>query len=147
IASLPTTACPPFPWPPMLAVGLAVDHAFAGDRNILLLKGVNERRVAHQFHSLPTCEDVGQILSRVLTKFDRGVFSQVEIDVALEMNCTRKELTRRHQHATAAGSIACRDRFGKGFGAINLAVPGRAEFSHIEISVRENRRLDARENL
>src|SRR5262245_40023908 len=48
IALLPATTGASFPRPPMLAVGVAIDDTRAGDGDVLLFEGVNERRVAHQ---------------------------------------------------------------------------------------------------
>src|SRR2546429_514622 len=147
IAFLPATARPSFPWPPVSAVSLAVDHAFTGDRDVLLFKRVDERRVAHQLHTFPAREHVGQILARVLAELDRGSSSQVKIDVALEMNCARKEVTGRHQHAATAGFIACRDRPGKSFAAISFAVCHGAKANDVEITLRKYRSLDPLEYL
>ena len=67
----------------MFAVSLAVDYSFAGDRDVLLFKGVDERRVAHQFHAFPTREHIRQILLWIAIEFDRGAFRHVQVDIAL----------------------------------------------------------------
>ena len=86
IAFFPTALRPSFPRPPMFAIGIAVDHAFTGDRHISLLKGIDERRVIHQLHTFPSSKDQRQVLPRILTEFDRGAFGDIEVDVAFEMN-------------------------------------------------------------
>ena len=67
----------------MFAISLAVDYSFTGDRDVALLKGIDESGIAHQLHAFPASEDHRQILLWVLTEFDRGVFGEVKIDVAL----------------------------------------------------------------
>src|SRR2546425_12211155 len=83
ITFLPSTTSSSFPWPPMFAIGLAVDDACAGDRDVPLLKGIDEWRVAHQLHAFPAGENDGQILFWVTAEFDRRVSGDVKIDVAL----------------------------------------------------------------
>src|ERR1039458_10757578 len=45
------------PWPPVLAIGLAVEHALARDRQLLLTVGVNQGRVVQQLGSFPARAD------------------------------------------------------------------------------------------
>src|SRR5437762_6615059 len=42
VALFPAAARASRPRPPIFAIGLAVDYAFAGDRDVLLLKGIDE---------------------------------------------------------------------------------------------------------
>ena len=42
VTLLPPAAGAPGPRPPMFAIGLAVDYSFAGNRDVLLFKGVDE---------------------------------------------------------------------------------------------------------
>ena len=82
-ALLPTTRLPPRPRPPVFATGLPIKHALAGNRDILLLKGIDERRIIHQLHAFPTSKDHRQILLRIRIEFDGRVFCDVQVDVAL----------------------------------------------------------------
>jgi hypothetical protein len=56
------------PGPPMVGVGLAVERPAAGDRDVLLLERVHERRVVHQLDALPSREHgrvaAGSVLKR-----------------------------------------------------------------------------------
>ena len=127
IAFLPTAACSSFPWPPMFAVRLAVNDAFTGDGDVPLLEGIDERRITHQFHPFPARENVGQILSWILTEFDRGAFRQMEIDVAFQTNRAGQKLAWRHYDAAAATDTASVDCFSKYIGEISFATANRAE--------------------
>src|ERR1039458_10882211 len=49
------------PWPPVLAIGLAVEHALARDRQLLLTVGVNQGRVVQQLGSFPARADKWQV--------------------------------------------------------------------------------------
>src|SRR6266702_5622217 len=147
ITFFPATARASFPRPPIFAISLAVDDPFAGDRDVLLLKGIDKRRVAHQFHTFPTREHIRQILSWVLTEFDRGSSSQMKIDVALEMNRAGRKLSGRNDDTTATRAMAGIDRFAKCICAINLTVTHRTKFCDVEISLRKDRCLDPIQNL
>ena len=65
VAFLPTAVRAAFPRPPVVAIGLAVEGAGAGDRDVLLLEGVDERRVVHALDALPAGEDDGQVVTRI----------------------------------------------------------------------------------
>src|SRR5262249_34864139 len=86
VASFPAASWPSRPRPPVLAIGLPIKNALAGDRDVLLFKGIDERRVIHQLHAFPTRENDGQIFLRIGIEFDRAVLLDVQVDVALEMN-------------------------------------------------------------
>ena len=112
----------------MFAVGLTVNHTCAGDRDVLLLKGIDESGVAHQLHAFPASEDHGQILLWILTEFDRCVSVEVKIDIALQVSCAGEKFSRGNHDASAAGFTASVDGFGERFGAIGFAVSDGAEF-------------------
>src|SRR5687768_16990076 len=42
-----------FPWPPVGLVGLAIERALTGHRDVLGLEGVNQRRVVHHLDAFP----------------------------------------------------------------------------------------------
>src|SRR5688500_423079 len=62
------------PQPPVFRITLPVERAFAGDRDVSLLKSINERRVVEDFDTLPTREDNRQVEFRVLTELDSRAF-------------------------------------------------------------------------
>ena len=131
----------------MFAISLAVDYSFTGDRDVALLKGIDESGIAHQLHAFPASEDHRQILLWVLTEFDRGVSGEVKIDIALQVNCAGEKFSRRNHDASAAGFVARVDGFGECCGAIGFAVTHSAELGNRKIARGEDWCLDARENL
>src|SRR6185503_6784081 len=56
-AFFPAVLRAPVPWPPVFVVTLAVERAFAGDRDVSLFERVDERRVVEEFDTFPTRED------------------------------------------------------------------------------------------
>src|SRR5207237_8271654 len=86
IAFLPTPARPAFPWPPMIAVSIAVDYAFAGQRDVLLLECIDERRVVHQLHAFPASENQRQIFLRISFELAGHCFSNVQLKMYLHAN-------------------------------------------------------------
>src|SRR5687767_348747 len=87
----PTILRPPIPGPPGFLIGLPIQSAFAGYGDILLTEGVNEWRVVHQLHAFPTTKHQRQVVSWILTELDCRRRSDVQIDVALEMNRAGQE--------------------------------------------------------
>src|SRR5688572_13149214 len=81
VALFPTILRSPVPRPPGLIVGLSIKNSGPGDSDILLLEGINERRIVHQLHAFPTAEYDRQVFGGVLTEFDRPAGSHVQIDV------------------------------------------------------------------
>src|SRR5207302_1063390 len=80
------------PGPPMGAVRLALESSAAGNRDVLLLVRVDERRVVHALQALPAREDQRQIMSLVLTEAHHGTRSQVEVHIAAQMNRAGEKL-------------------------------------------------------
>ena len=111
----------------MRGIALPVDRALAGDGDVALAIGVEERRIIDQLHPLPARENVGQILSWILTEFDRGAFRQMEIDVAFQTNRAGQKLAWRYYDAAAATDTANVDCFSKYIGEISFAITNRAE--------------------
>src|SRR4026209_2248105 len=81
--SIPTLIAHPFfpavcstsvPWPPVFVVALTIERTLASDSDILLLEGVNKRRVVEHLDTFPTRENNGQIVFRVLAELDRRAF-------------------------------------------------------------------------
>src|SRR6266550_7540244 len=56
ITFFPTILSAPVPRPPRLIVGLAIQNPRTGDSDVLLLEGVDERRIVHQLRALPASE-------------------------------------------------------------------------------------------
>src|SRR5882762_398969 len=42
VSLLPSAACAPSPGPPIFAISLAINYSFASDRDMFLLKGIDE---------------------------------------------------------------------------------------------------------
>src|SRR3954469_4521658 len=70
IALFPAGVCVALPRPPVLFTRLAVKSSLTGDGDVPLLEGIDEWRIVHQFHALPTREHKRQILTWVLVEFD-----------------------------------------------------------------------------
>src|SRR5882672_1002879 len=122
IAFLPSALRSSFPRPPMIAISITVDHAFACDRHIRLLKRVDQRRVVHQLHAFPSRKNQWQVLLRILAELDRRPLRDMEVDVALEMNRSGRIDTRRYQHTSTARFVTGFDRLAKGLSTVNLSV-------------------------
>src|SRR5687768_13732284 len=122
----PTILRPPVPGPPGFLISLPVQSSFAGDSDILLTKRVDQWRVVHQLHAFPTTKHERQVIGRILTKLDGRRRSDVQIDVALQMNRASEKRTSGHYHPSAAGSIARRDSPSKCFRAISRPVTNRS---------------------
>src|SRR5260370_655437 len=80
------------------------------------------------------------------TEPQRGVVREMQVDVALEMNCAGEEDPAWHDDPAAARLIAGCDRFPDSRGAVLLAVAGSAEARDVEIAIRKDWRLDAGQN-
>ena len=95
-------------------VGLPVERALAGDRDVLLLVRVDERRVVHQLRALEPREDGGQVVARVAAEGERRASRDVQVDVALEMHGAGQErpagTTTCPPPAAAQASIAVSNR-------------------------------------
>ena len=83
------------PRPPMPLAGLTVERAAAGDGDVLLLEGVDERRVVHQLDALPSGEHHGQVVVRVLAEQDRGARGPVQVDVVEQFDGAGQPLACR----------------------------------------------------
>src|SRR5436190_4066691 len=135
------------PGPPMLVARLAVERAGTGDRDVLAVDGVDERRQAHQLDALETRQHLRQILARVGAEQDRRAAFDVEIDVALEMNRAGKIAAGWHRHPPTSRRVASLYRGGKGRAAILDPITGRAVIMNVEVSRRKYRRHDARQDV
>ncbi len=62
------------PGPPVFVVTLSIERTFAGDRDVLLFKRVDERRVVEHLDAFPTREDDRQVVFRILAELDRRAF-------------------------------------------------------------------------
>src|SRR5205823_14133229 len=59
ITFFPAALIPAFPRPPVLTIGIAINHASAGDGDVLLLKGIDKGRVVHQLDPFPAGKNPG----------------------------------------------------------------------------------------
>lgn len=118
--------------------------ALAGDRDVFAIERVDERRVVEAFHALPARLDGRQIVLRILAEDQHGVFFQVEVHVAREMNRAGEPLARGNDHAPAACVVACGDRFSNGLGVVHLTAGLGAEIGNGDISRGEDGNLDGR---
>src|SRR5258708_1121104 len=145
LACGPSTFCASLPRPPVFAVSVAVDGSLAGDGNVFLLEGVDERRKIHQLHAFPACK-YQRILRGVVSKADRSARAHVEIHVALQMNGPGNKFSGGYDHPATLCRMASRNGFLESLCAIGFVVADGAKFRDIEISRRKNRWFDAREN-
>src|ERR1051325_6517963 len=143
VAFLPPALGAALPRPPVRCVALAVERAFARDGDVLLLEGVDEGRVVHQLHPLPTREDQRQILRGVLTELDGASRRDVQVDVTQQVNRAGQKRAGRHDDAASASFGTRGDGLTESLCAIRCAVILSAEASDIEIAPGKNRRLDA----
>src|SRR5581483_5853723 len=134
------------PRPPVFNRGRAVEYTPARDCDVLLLEGVDERRVVHALGAFKPREDDGQILLRVGNKFERRAFGDVQVDMAPEVDRAREEDARRHEDAPAARGVTGRDGFADRFGVVGFTVGSRAVIGDPEVALRECRRLDPAQN-
>ena len=137
---------PAFPLPPIIRAGLAVQRAFAGNRHILLLKGINQRGIIVAFHAFKAGRNGGKVRSRVCHELKHSTFLQVEFHVALQMNGTGKELAVWNHHAATAGLSAGGNGLPESFGAVAGAARASAICGGQKIAVRKQRWLDARQD-
>src|SRR5579871_3381293 len=136
-----------FPRPPVFAIAVAVERALAGDCNVVLAVGINERRVVQALQTFPAGIDQREIALRVAHKAQCGPGGDVELHLALEANGPgHKDACGDHDAATAclaARGDGAGDRIGTVFGCIaRSAVPG-----DLEVALGENGRPDARQNV
>ena len=103
------------PRPPVVARGLAVERARAGDRHIPLLVRVHEGRVVHAFHALESRKDDWVVL-RVGAESHRRILHDVEVHVALQVDRSREKHALRHDHASAARPSGLVDSAAEGLG-------------------------------
>src|SRR5215472_896129 len=146
LALLPSTMRAPLPWPPMLTIGIAINGALTGDRDVSLLKGVDERRIVHQLNAFPSREHK-RVLPGIAAEADGRPGQQMQVDLALQMNRSGHELAGRNHDSAASGAVAGRYRLLERVGAIRAVVSDGAESGYVAIAIRKNRRLDTRENL
>jgi len=73
----------------MFAVRLSIQSACSRDSNILLLEGIDERRVVHKFNAFKPAEDDGEIFTRIGAELKSGPGFDAQVDVTLEMNGAR----------------------------------------------------------
>lgn len=114
------------PRPPVFIVTLAVECAFSSDRDVLLFEGVDERRIVKELDPFPAREDYRQVVVGVMAELDCCAFGDLEIHVALQVNCAGEIRAGRHDHLTAARFGALIYGIAKGGSAIRAAVSFRA---------------------
>ena len=134
------------PGPPVLVARLAVERALAGDRDVALLEGVDERRVVHQLDAFPPREDHGQEVIGVAAEGDCRAVGQVEVDPALQMDGAGQEPAVRHEHPAAAGGGARGDGVAERGRAVADAVARGAVLRHRKDAIGKHRRTDAGED-
>src|SRR6185437_5180958 len=66
--------CSARPLPPVIVGRRAIEHATASDRDVLLLKGVNERRVVHTFGSLEAGVNNRQVFRWIRAELQGSAF-------------------------------------------------------------------------
>jgi hypothetical protein len=71
-------------------------------------------------------KDHGQIRRRVGGEQNRGVLDDVQIHVAQKMDRAGQKFPGGHDHASAAGLIACGDGVGKRLRAVRRPIANRA---------------------
>ncbi len=92
-------------WP-----GLAVERALAGDRDVLLLEGVDQRRVVHHLVAFESREHRRKIIARLGAEADCGALCQMQIDVAPQMDRpVHQPIAGGNDHAPAARFVTGRD--------------------------------------
>ena len=94
------------PGPPVFMIGLAVERSWTRHRDVGFPEGINEGRIVHAFGAFETGKNGRKVVARIAAEEERGVFGEVEIDVAFEVNRTGKEFTRGNHDAAAAGGMA-----------------------------------------
>src|SRR6266536_631149 len=123
---------------------LAVERTGAGDRDVGLVEGVDERGEVHALDALPAGEHQ-RVLLRVGAEPDGA--EHVQVDVVVEGDRAGPEgAASRYHHVTAAGLGAGRDGLGERGAVVGLAVALRAVPGHVEVLARERRRLDPGED-
>src|SRR5947209_1512458 len=147
VTFLPAATCATLPGPPVGAIRLTINDAFARQRDVLLLEGINKWRVVHQLHPLPAREDDGQIFLRIAVKLDGRAFADIEVDIALQVNRAGQILAHGHDDTPTARFVARFDGLAKSICAIRLAIAHCAIALNIEVTLRENGRLDTFQNL
>ena len=131
------------PWPPVFVVTLSVECSFSRDRDVLLFKSVDERRVVEQLDAFPARENYRQVVFRVLAKLDSRIACDFEIDVALQVNGAGEIHAGCNDDLATAGFRALIDSAAKSCGAISSPVGFSAEVIDIECSFGEARWFDA----
>ena len=146
VALLPAAVRAAFPRPPVRAVAVAVDRAAAGDRDVRLLEGVDERREVHQLGAFPPRQHDGVFVG-VARETDRRPLADVQVDAAFQLDRAGDEFAFRHDDASAACANTGGDSAAEGLGVRPRVAAGRAECGDVEIAGGESWRPDARENL
>jgi hypothetical protein len=127
----------------VIAIRLSVNDAFTRDRDVPLTKGINESRVTHQLHAFPAREDHRQVFHRIAIKSNRRVLTDMQIDIALEVNGAGDKLSLGHQHPAATCPAARGNSFGEGLSTIGAGISDSAESGNGKISSRKDWRFDA----
>ena len=135
------------PRPPVHVVGLPVERTAARDGHVLLLEGVDERRVVHHLDALPAREDGRQVRLRLAPECHGRPLRDVQVDAREKPDGPRQEAPRRHDDAPPAGRGARFDRLPERRGAVGRAVAHTAESGDVEVAVREDRRAYPCQNL
>jgi hypothetical protein len=129
----------------VLAVGVAVKGAASGDRDVLFLDSVNERRNIHQFNAFEPGKHHG-VSGGVTQEADRPTLCQVEADITLQADRASQKLAFGHENTTTSRLAACGDCVFKSPCAIEAVVSQSSELGDIEFAIGEVWRFYALEN-
>src|SRR5690606_17303589 len=130
------------PRPPVLVVGLPVERPAAGDGDVAHPVGVDEGGVVVQLDAFPAGFDRGQVIGGVLAESDGGAVTDVEFDVAFEVDGAGVEFAGRDDDLAAAFGGGGVDGFGDGIGAVLLAGGVGAVVGDVERALGDGGWLD-----
>ena len=128
--------------PPVLVAALSVEYASAGQGDILLPVGIDQRGVHHALDPFPTAVDGRQIILGIGRERDPCPLRQVEVDIALQMDWAREKGSLRNDNPSATLRSGRVDGTPERLGAIRAPVADGAIVGHPEIAIRNSGRLD-----
>src|SRR4051794_33010588 len=132
---LPTPDSLRYPNPP--SCPLPIERPWPSNRNISLSVGIDERRVVVAVIGFPARAHHRQVLLRVSAEAQYRASSNIQIDVALEVDGAGQERPGGHDHAAAAGGVAGGDGLRYRRGAVGRAAGHRAVALDVEVARRE----------
>ncbi len=134
------------PVPPVIGVGLAVQGPLAGQGDVVLVQGVDERRIVHQLDALVPGQNVGQVGGRIARELQGRALGHVQFGLALEVDRAGQPHAGRHDHPAPAGLGGGGDGGGDSLGAVGLTALLGPELGDREVATRNGRRLDPRQD-